>query len=266
MKITEQFTVNNPCYKRNRRIKVRGLMLHSIGTPQENPGVMKRVFDKDGMNACVHGFVGENDAVITLPCLKQAGQAHRAWHCGGSGNDTHIGIEMCEPKNIRYTGGSTFACDDLQYARAFVEKTTENAVLLFAKLCKLHGLNPLTDIVSHAEGHKRGIASNHGDPDHLWRGLGMQYGMDKFRRDVAAEMEEKMTQADFDKMFISAMNRYMEKKNSEGPSAYSAEARSWAEKIGVIRGDKNGLKRYKAYPTREEVVEMLKRMEDGKNL
>ncbi len=39
-------------------------------------------------------------------------------------------------------------------------------------------------IISHAEGYKRKIASNHGDPEHLWRGLGLNYTMDTFRHDV----------------------------------------------------------------------------------
>lgn len=60
-------------------------------------------------------------------------------------------------------------------------------------LCKEYGLNPLTDIISHKEGHAKGIASNHGDPEHLWKGLGMSYTMDTFRQAVKAAMagEEK---------------------------------------------------------------------------
>lgn len=46
----------------------------------------------------------------------------------------------------------------------------------------------MTDIDSHNEGGKKGIASNHGDPEHYWRGLGMKYTMDGFRKDVKAAM------------------------------------------------------------------------------
>ena len=55
----------------------------------------------------------------------------------------------------------------------------------------------MTDIISHAEGAKKGIASNHGDPEHYWRGLELSYTMDTFRKAVAAkmeEMEDKMTE------------------------------------------------------------------------
>ena len=46
-------------------------------------------------------------------------------------------------------------------------------------LCKKYSLNPLEDgvVISHREGHSRGIASNHGDPEHLWTQLGMGYTM-----------------------------------------------------------------------------------------
>lgn len=104
---------------------------------------------------------------------------------------THIGVEMCEPASIRYTGGSSFTCSNLSAARTSVKKTYEAAVELFAYLCKLYGLNPTADgvIISHREGHARGIASNHGDPEHLWNGLGMGYTMNTFRKDVKEKMQ-----------------------------------------------------------------------------
>ena len=57
-------------------------------------------------------------------------------------------------------------------------------------LCKKFNLNPTEDgvIISHCEGNRRGIASNHGDPEHLWTGLGMGYTMDGFRADVQKAM------------------------------------------------------------------------------
>lgn len=57
-------------------------------------------------------------------------------------------------------------------------------------LCKQFGLDPLKDgvIVSHREGHSRGIASNHGDPEHLWNQLGTGYTMNGFRAAVKSAM------------------------------------------------------------------------------
>ena len=73
---------------------------------------------------------------------------------------------------------------------AVVKRTYEAAVELFAYLCKMYSLDPLADgvILSHSEGHSRGISSNHADPEHLWNGLSMGYTMDGFRKAVKAAM------------------------------------------------------------------------------
>lgn len=187
MKIVQTFLTNNPCYKAGKTIKVKGLMLHSVGCPQPKAPVFLMNWNKDNIRACVHAFIDANSGVIyqTLPWN------HRGWHGGGSSNNTHIGVEMCEPDCIKYTGGSSFTCSDTAKAQAMVKRTYEAAVELFAALCKEFNLDPLADgvIISHKEGHKRGIASNHGDPEHLWNGLGMGYTMKTFRQAVNEAMK-----------------------------------------------------------------------------
>lgn len=183
MNLIQSIMTQNPCYKSGRKITVKGLMLHSVGCPQPSAEVFIRNWNKPTYNtACVHGFIDANNGNV-YQCLPWN---HRGWHGGGSSNNTHIGIEMCEPSCIKYTGGSSFTCSDTAKAKACVKRTYDAAVELFAYLCKEYGLNPLGDgvIVSHREGHKRGIASNHGDPEHLWNGLNMGYTMDGFRKDV----------------------------------------------------------------------------------
>ena len=191
MKLVQSILTKNPCYTAGRKITVKGLMLHSVGCPQPKASVFINNWNSPSYDsACVHGFIDGNDGTVyqTLPWN------HRGWHCGsgsrGSGNNTHIGVEMCEPACIRYTSGSNFTCSDLSTARAVAKRTYEAAVELFAMLCKQYNLNPTADgvIVSHREGHSRGIASNHGDPEHLWNGLGMGYTMDGFRKAVKAAM------------------------------------------------------------------------------
>jgi hypothetical protein len=97
---------------------------------------------------------------------------------------------MCEPACIRYTAGSNFTCSDMATAKAVAKRTYEAAVELFAMLCKKYSLDPLADgvVISHREGHSRGIASNHGDPEHLWAQLETGYTMDGFRKAVKAAM------------------------------------------------------------------------------
>lgn len=188
MKVVESLLTRNPCYRAGVKIKVQGLMLHSVGCPQPKASAFISSWNKEEFgSACVHGFIDGNDGTVyqTLPWN------HRGWHAGGAANNTHIGIEMCEPDCIRYTGGSSFACYDLEKARAVVRRTYQAAVELFAMLCDLFGLNPVADgvIISHREGHARGVASNHGDPEHLWNQLGVGYTMDGFRRDVKSSMK-----------------------------------------------------------------------------
>lgn len=190
MKLVQSILTKNPCYTAGRKITVKGLMLHSVGCSQPKASVFINSWNSASYsNACVHGFIDGNDGTVyqTLPWN------HRGWHAGGDANNTHIGVEMCEPACIKYTGGSSFTCSDTATARAVAKRTYEAAVELYAMLCKEYGLNPLTDIISHKEGHAKGIASNHGDPEHLWKGLGMSYTMDTFRQAVKAAMagEEK---------------------------------------------------------------------------
>lgn len=196
MEIIKKLCKKNPCYKEGKKIDVHGLMLHSVGSPQPNALVFIRIWnDADYRIACVHAIIdGSGTIYRTLPWN------HRGWHCGfgetGSGNDTHIGVEMCEPDNIEYTDGENFQCEDKEAARKVVKQTYKAAVILFARLCKKYNLDPLADgvIISHKEGAKRGIASNHGDPEHLWTGLDTGYTMDGFRKDVANQMKKKRTQ------------------------------------------------------------------------
>ena len=185
MNIVQSFLTKNPCYTAGRKITVKGLMLHSVGCSQPKASVFINSWNSASYNnACVHGFIDGNDGTVyqTLPWN------HRGWHAGGDANNTHIGVEMCEPACIKYTGGSSFTCSDTATARAVAKRTYEAAVELYAMLCKEYGLNPLTDIISHKEGHAKGIASNHGDPEHLWNGLKMGYTMDTFRQAVKAKM------------------------------------------------------------------------------
>lgn len=194
MKIIKSILTKNPCYTAGRKITVKGLMLHSVGCAQPAAQAFVRMWNSPSYGAaCVHSFIDSNTGTVyqTLPWN------HRGWHCGsgrnGSGNNTHIGVEMCEPATIRYTGGSTFTCSNLADARVCARRTYNAAVELFAYLCKEYSLDPMKDgvILSHAEGNARGIATNHGDPEHLWRGLALPYSMNTFRKAVKLKMEGK---------------------------------------------------------------------------
>jgi hypothetical protein len=186
MKIIKSIVTESDCYKTGKKINVKGLMLHSVGCNQPSAEVFVKTWNKPDMNVCCHGLIDGNTGAVyqTLPW------DHRAWHCGRSGNDTHISVEMCEPSTIKYTGGSYWADLDTAKTKAVVMRTYKAAVELFAYLCGAYNLNPLGDgvIVSHCEGYKRGIASNHGDPEHIWKKYGLT--MDGFRKEVKITMDK----------------------------------------------------------------------------
>ncbi len=187
MELVESFLTNNPCWKAGKKIQVKGLMLHSVGCSQQSAeSFVKKWNNPSSSRACVHAFIDGSTGKVyqTLPWN------HRGWHAGGTANNTHIGVEMCEPSCIRYTSGANFICSDREAALKVAKCTYDAAVELFAMLCREFDLSPQKEgvIVSHKEGHGIGIASGHADPDHLWNGLQAGYTMDGFRRDVAAFM------------------------------------------------------------------------------
>lgn len=192
MEKVQNILTANPCYTASKKISVKGLVLHSVGCPQPSAEVFVRQLNSPSAKVCVHAFIDGNTGKVhqTLPW------DYKAWHCGGSGNSTHIGVEMCEPACIKYTGGAIITCSDEEAAKTVVLRTLNAAVELFAELCRQYGLDPLKDgvIVSHKEGHDRGIASGHGDPDHLFRQLHMNYTMDDFRKAVNAALGNGATE------------------------------------------------------------------------
>lgn len=211
MKIKQSYLTKNPCYKAGKKIKVKGLMLHSVGCPQPSAAAFVKSWNNASKNACVHGFIDgtTGDVYQTLPW------DHRGWHGGGSCNDTHIGIEMCEPACIKYTKGSTFTCTDKEKARSIVKRTYSSAVELFAQLCKQYKLDPLKDIVGHAEGYKKGIASNHGDPEHIWKQLGLPYTMETFRKAVNSSLKVSSSQSGGNVLHYVQVGAFVKKSNAE---------------------------------------------------
>lgn len=185
MQIVRAFVTQNPLYQQYTKIQVRKLVLHSVGCPQPSAAVFARQWQTARYFA--HAVLQADGTVYqTMPW------DYLCYHVGAA-NAYSIGVEMTEPDCIRYIGGATFVCSDWERAIAQVAGTYNTAVALFAKLCTQFGLDPRSDIISHAEASAMGIGTDHADPDHLWRQLGRGYTMDGFRTDVAATMAAKNT-------------------------------------------------------------------------
>jgi N-acetylmuramoyl-L-alanine amidase CwlA len=136
LKLVKSYLTENPCYSKNlartdaRYISFqdngpKGLMLHSVGCPQPSANVFIKNWNKASYDrACVHAFIDANTGIIyqTLPWN------FRGWHGGGTSNNTYIGVEMCEPSCIKYTGGANFSVTNEELARQAVERTYNAAV------------------------------------------------------------------------------------------------------------------------------------------
>lgn len=183
----QQLAENNPCYKEGlHRKKTTHLILHSTGA--NNPTLKRYVTPDDGSlgvnpynngwnnpnsSTLVHGVIGKNkDGKVETYQIAPWGM--QVWGCGvgknGSGNSFAIQVEMCE---------------DTTLGAKYAQETFNEAVKLFAHLCKVYGIQ-VGNIWSHNEAHQKGYASGHIDPEHWWKKVAPSLTMDKFRAEVKA--------------------------------------------------------------------------------
>ena len=221
MNLKQNYLTQSGCYKAGKHITVKGLMIHSVGCPQPKADVFMKNWNRAEASACVHAIVEpDGDVYQLLPW------DFRGWHCGGGANNTHIGVEMTEPATIKYAGGASWTeTGNGENTKNHVFATYKYAVELFAYLCSQYNLDPLADgvIISHSEGCKRGIASNHGDVEHLWSKFGLSMG--QFRKDIKAAMEGSTAEDSLTAIMGKAqatagqMASYLKKKNPSVPQS-----------------------------------------------
>lgn len=260
MKLLKCILTENGCYKTKRTIRPKGVMVHSTGA--DNPRVSRYVpgdeemgrntagnhWDRPGLTKCVHAFVGlfadgEVGTVQTLPW------EHRGWHAGGAANNTHIGFEICE--------------DGLEDP-VYFGKVYQEAAELTAMLCQKFGLDPLADgvVICHAEGHERGVASNHGDVLHWFPKMGKS--MNDFRAHVAALMQdgqspdpEEPEGGDADmtyEQWKEFMARYRQELSERPAPEWGQKELEQAKDLGFTDG-----KRPQDLASRQEVASMILR-------
>ena len=278
---------NSTCYKSTRTMTPVGVLWHSTGA--NNPNLSrfiqplitdtnynemikllgKNKYNNDynhasyqsGLNCWIGKLAdGTVTTVQTMPWN------YRPWGCGsgskGSCNNGWIQFEICE--------------DDLNDINYF-NKIYKEACEITAYLCKIYNLNPkgfvkmnginVPVILCHADSYKLGLGSNHGDVLHWFSKYGKT--MENVRNDVAAlmentsiptvkpevEEEEEMTQEQFNVM----MNNWIAEQAKKAPGDWSADAREWGERNGLINGDSSGNKMYKKLISREEFIAVLYR-------
>lgn len=252
MELHSCILTNNDCYQRGLTIRPTGVMVHS--TAANNPYIKRYVqpndgllgdntYDNDwnrsGLDVCVHAFIGkkQDGGIATYQTLPWN---RRGWHAGGDANNTHISFEICE--------------DDLS-SRSYFEAVYREAAELTAYLCKLYGLNPLQDgvVICHAEGYRRGTASNHGDVEHWFPKFGKT--MDDFRNYVNQIMEgDEMSREEIQALVDERIKAILEGKQTK-VSTWAQEELAEAVENGITDGSRPG-----GYATREEAAVMVERL------
>lgn len=197
---------NSSCYKGTSKMTVKGVLWHSTGA--NNPLLSRYVQPTEGtsdynemikligknrygtdwnhtkQNAGLNCWIGKlaDGSVTTIQTMPWD---YRPWGCGsgskGSCNTGWIQFEICE---------------DALSDKTYFDAVYKEAVELTAYLCTLYGLNPqgtanlngvtVPVILCHADAHKLGLGSNHGDVLHWFKKYGKT--MDNVRDDVAALM------------------------------------------------------------------------------
>ena len=190
------------CYKGTRKMNVLGVLWHSTGA--NNPNLRRYVQPDDNAanRAELLNLLGKNDygndwnhkevqaglncwigklADGTVTTVQTMPWDYRPWGCGsgskGSCNDHWIQFEICE--------------DGLTDASYFA-KVYQEACEITAYLCDLYGIDPegtvsynglkVPTILCHADSHRLGLGSNHGDVLHWFPKFGKN--MDTVRSDV----------------------------------------------------------------------------------
>lgn len=160
-----KYMTRNDCYVQGEKIIPQGIMIHSTAVPGVMAGEWFNRWNKSykagetTRQVAVHAFIDDKETWQYLPW------DHRGWHAGGAANGTHIGIEMTEPAGHYYYGGGTMIGYDAVKNQAYFDSIYNRTVTLSVFLSRLYNLDPM-NIISHNEGAKLGVASNHSDVEH----------------------------------------------------------------------------------------------------
>jgi len=197
MEIFQCYQTKNRSYEKKKTpIKPIGILVHSTGATNKN---LKRWVDAPERlgknqygnhwnsataNKSVHAFIGydKDEKIIVANTLPY----DRACWGAGKGNKgsanydptAYLQFEICQGNN-----------SDAAYYWKVIEVAEEYC----AYLCQKFGWTA-ADITSHAEAHKAGLASNHGDPISWMKHFGDS--MDKFRGRVAVHLNGQISHSE----------------------------------------------------------------------
>ncbi len=148
--IEQRFCTNSDAYKYNSYITPKGIVVHSTAMPGYDAYAIQKNFNVPNRGASVQACCDDKRVVQMLQWNRKAG--HVGSGKKGSFNNSHIGIEMCEPSGLQYNGNGS-AIVAYHPPAGYFAAIWDNMVKLCAMLCQKYALDPLGKqvIVSHAE-------------------------------------------------------------------------------------------------------------------
>lgn len=190
MELKKCLLTKNDCYKANRKMTPKGIVVHSTGA--NNPNLKRYVqpddgilgkntnnndWNRSGLTKCVHAFIGlDKNGVVR--CYQTLPFNICCWGVGSGSKGSY----NYDPAYIQFE-----ICEDNLTNKDYFTKAFDLAAEFCAYLIKEYNLK-LDNVVSHHEAHLRGYGGNHGDCDHWLKKFGKT--MDWFRNEVKAKLGE----------------------------------------------------------------------------
>ena len=242
----------NGAYKSGRTLNpVQGCVNHSVGCAQPSVDVFYKLMNSSsagwGVNALLGDFhKGEGRIILALK------DNARPWGCAkgkyGSWNNSRIQWEVCEPAGHTYAGGAMINYD-VKKNQGYFDRMWKMLVA-WNVYCIVKFGYPVSHIADHAESHKAGYGSNHGDLGHWIPKHGKN--MDMLRAEVEAilngeneseEDELNMTKKEFiDSLTNEEAYQLLAKANAyvaEQPCpSWAQEAWNHATETGLVDGQR----------------------------
>lgn len=165
VKIVKDYYTKNRCFTNNRNYKKSGGIVHTTATPGVMAEDWKRRWNNQSTAKAVTAFLDDSVVVECMPYDRQI------WHVGTTkGNNYFLGFEICE---------------DNDFSVGYFNGAIRNAIEYAVHISRIKGWTG-KDWLGHNEAHRKGFASNHGDPEVYFRRFG--YSMEQFRKDVDKEL------------------------------------------------------------------------------
>lgn len=197
LNIVKNYATKFKRYGTKKTYTLDSIEIHTIGAAQNT---VENIFNNMNQYNPAYGIVNaivsadvENYVMEILP------RDNVTWADGGYGNQHSFTVEICESDFMKYIPNSAnYTVLNTAKFMADVSRGYINAVKYVAVKCKEFGFNPLDKlpnglhrVYSHEEANKKGLATAHADPMHLWTKIGKT--MDIFRNEVKREMDKTGT-------------------------------------------------------------------------